>query len=419
MKKMIVLLLQLICFASFSQTTWHTVPTETNKKLLCIDFPSSNVGYIGGEDSLLLKTTDGGTTWDSLSYTGVTIFSGGGDVLKLQFINELVGYMVFGEYGGLYKTTDGALSWTNVTISGDMCFTHGLYMFSEDEGVVGGHACFGYERIDRISAGTGTAATLPPFTLPWSSMIVDFDFYDTNLGIGVSKMYGFFRTTDGGLNWDTISRPSILPITAELTSVEFINDTLVYAGYSSLGSGSGILWSHNAGLTWSMEIASATFAYPTYNAVQSAQNGDIYTGGESGFSSGIILEKSGINWTSTNTPQIINGIESYGSDITWCVGDSGYVVVNQNPGLLTIEQYRPAFEFEIYPNPVHDVLKIKLSAFADINSVTIYDMTGKIYYFSNDFESDIDVSMLPRGVFLISVNDNNTSISKRFVKTTE
>ena len=243
MKNILILLVLLVSVVGFSQTTWYTVPTQTNKKLLCIDFPSSSVGYIGGEDSLLLKTTNGGMTWDSLSYTGASIFPGGDDILKLQFINELVGYMIIGEYGGLYKTTDGALSWTPVTISNNMCFTHGLYIFSEDEGVVGGHACFGYERIDRISAGVGTPATVPNFTISWSSMIIDFDFYDTNLGLGVSQIYGFFRTVDGGSNWDTIPRPAMLPTSATLTSVEFINDTLVYAGYSSLGSGSGILWS--------------------------------------------------------------------------------------------------------------------------------------------------------------------------------
>ena len=132
-----------------------------------------------------------------------------------------------------------------------------------------------------------------------------------------------------------------------------------------------------------------------------------------------MFEKTGIGWTYIDMPQIINGIDSYDSDITWCVGDSGYVAVNQNPDLLSIEQHDPTFEFDIYPNPVTDVLKYKWSSVTDINSVTIHDMNGKVHYFANQIESDIDVSRLPSGVYVISIQYNDTSISKHFVKTDE
>ena len=47
---------------------WFQVESGTLNDLKVIDFPTNLVGYIGGEDSLLLKTIDGGQTWEKLSY---------------------------------------------------------------------------------------------------------------------------------------------------------------------------------------------------------------------------------------------------------------------------------------------------------------------------------------------------------------
>jgi photosystem II stability/assembly factor-like uncharacterized protein len=39
---------------------WYQVETNTHKKLNTIDFPSASIGYVGGNDSILLKSIDGG-----------------------------------------------------------------------------------------------------------------------------------------------------------------------------------------------------------------------------------------------------------------------------------------------------------------------------------------------------------------------
>src|SRR5690606_35849383 len=98
-------------------------------------FASPAVGYIGGNDSLLLKTTDGGFTWNQVSYTGVTFFSSGEHIVDLEFVSESVGYMTVGPYSGTYKTTDGGSTWTPINFIGAMCYNYGMYLFSEDNGI--------------------------------------------------------------------------------------------------------------------------------------------------------------------------------------------------------------------------------------------------------------------------------------------
>ena len=62
MKTTLLLLSSLmISLVSLGQTdTWRQITVPTNENLYCIDFPSIDVGYIGGNTGVLLKTIDSG-----------------------------------------------------------------------------------------------------------------------------------------------------------------------------------------------------------------------------------------------------------------------------------------------------------------------------------------------------------------------
>jgi photosystem II stability/assembly factor-like uncharacterized protein len=107
MKKLVLAFFVLQIGVGFAQTTWYEINTGTTKKLNTINFPTNLVGYIGGNDSLLLKSTDGGETWNELAYSGVTYYPGDEHILNLKFVTENIGYMTTGPYGGAYKTIDG------------------------------------------------------------------------------------------------------------------------------------------------------------------------------------------------------------------------------------------------------------------------------------------------------------------------
>lgn len=52
--------------------SWIDVSSGTGERLLCLNFSDENIGYAGGENGVLLKTTDGGLTWSLVEYTMVT-----------------------------------------------------------------------------------------------------------------------------------------------------------------------------------------------------------------------------------------------------------------------------------------------------------------------------------------------------------
>ena len=70
MKKIGLLHALLLATLFASAQNWHQIPSGTTSKLNTIDFPSASIGYIGGNDSTLLKTTDGGETWNPVNFSG-------------------------------------------------------------------------------------------------------------------------------------------------------------------------------------------------------------------------------------------------------------------------------------------------------------------------------------------------------------
>ncbi len=95
--------------------TWNT-QFETNLILDCISFVNDTVGYVGSSvtSTGIYKTTDGGVNWTHIS---ITEYWAG--INKIYFINDMVGYLI--GYISFYpmqddgtcilKTTDGGNTW--------------------------------------------------------------------------------------------------------------------------------------------------------------------------------------------------------------------------------------------------------------------------------------------------------------------
>lgn len=398
----------------FGQTTWYEVQTGVNNRLNCIDFPTQSVGYIGGNDTLLLKTVDGGMTWNQVYPLGLNVFGGGEHVLDLQFFNDSTGYMVVGPYGSTYKTIDGGQNWSPISLSGNLCFQEALYFFNEDEGFIGGSGCFEGELIDLYDGISLNQATMNDNGLGSGEAIVDFDFRNSNYGLAASSGGRIYRTIDGGQNWDSI--PAGLPAGVPVTSVKIIDDTLAYAGYNDLGAGFGMLMSTDAGLTWAMDINSATFYYPAFYDIIETNLGHIYVGCETSFAPlGVIFENKGTFWNYFSVDQPIYAMTSYADSVVWGVGDSGYVVVNVPPAMLSVNEINNTdLEISVYPNPCFDEISVKSSEKAEKGYV--YNMSGQKILELDLNSEKIDVSSLNQGVYFLSLQFSDFYETIRFVK---
>jgi photosystem II stability/assembly factor-like uncharacterized protein len=420
--KSFVILLMMFGTGNFiCAQNWTQIASGTSKKLNSICFPSSTVGYIAGNDSLLLKTTDGGSTWNAINYSGINFFLGGEHLLNLQFLNDSVGFVTVGPYSGSYGTTDGGLTWTAINLPGNLCYNKGMYFFNENSGFIGGSGCFQGELISTLSNGnwqTGTwnMANINASTNVPSNIISDIHFYNANLGMAASKSGYVFKTNDGGINWDTAGTPSLY----ELTSILVVNDTLAYAGYTTTNSGFGLYISTDGGLTWDFDMNSATFFYPNFFSLHQSNDGTIYTGGVSPFQQvGLIFKNPGqfMMWDYDQVDQAIYDFSSHSDSIVFAVGDSGLIVVNY-PQLLTGQKLslQTNDEIIIFPNPAKNTLFIKANngnSLAHVKYRILNTLSQQVKI--GNLNTSIDISSLEAGIYFIEIENNGQLITKKFV----
>lgn len=399
---------------SVNAQTWTQIPSGTNKNLTAISFPSSNVGYICGEDSLLLKTTNGGQTWTPINFSGITFYPNGYDIVDVKFVSDLIGFVSVGPYTGTYKTVDGGLTWSmidNIYI----CYNLGIYFFDENNGFIGGSGCFSGEIINKLDNGTLIETNINPSFIQSTGMINNYDFNTSSMGLATSFEDYFFRTLDGGFTWDTI--PNSLPSSDSLTSVLFINNSTVLATYLHDQSAEyGVLISNDAGLTWQADMNFATFFYPRMYASEKSGNGHVYIGGENSFTGGgiepgLIYESNGSmsNWSYETVAEGIRDMDSYGDSVVFGVGQNGYIVVNQNLSSLALNTYKIENDFKVFPNPNTGEFTIQFGN-EKIDKIQILDAFGRLVYENFEVtnpEINIALPNIKSGIYTIRTEQEN------------
>ncbi len=386
-------------------------------------FPTPQVGYIGGVDSLLLKSVDGGLTWIELSFTGITFLPGGDDFMELDFITEDIGFATVGPYSGTYRTANGGLTWTQLTTSGSLCYNHGLYFFADGEGFVGGAGCFQGEQMDRFSLGSSTPEPTTINTPSWQAehLIVDIDFdlnFFGSVGLAVSAGGRILRTSDSGFTWDTIASP--LGNFVPLTSVTIVNSNLAYVGYDNGAESMGLLISTDGGLTWSTDSNTASFYYPIFHDLHTTSLGRTYSGASAtGFSSGLIMESVVSNvWNFYTVDEPIYSMTSYNDTVIWGAGKNGYLVRNAIPSAVSTNDLSAEGKLTIFPNPTSDFFTVQLSGKSENDAFTIevFSADGRFVKMAKTGISTIQISDLNTGNYIVKVMQDATVWSTVLVK---
>lgn len=172
-------------------SSWSPQNSNTPEHLWEVDFTSRTHGCaVGGPSlgtvstSVLLTTSDGGTTWVKQPVSSSPLFA-------VDFVNSQTGW-VTGRFGTILKTADGGQNWTpqGTTQYYLTCvsFVDNLYGWAMEAGGV----------ILRTINGGISWTTRPSGT---GHVISDLWFTDRVTGILVGDAGTIFRTTDAGNSW--------------------------------------------------------------------------------------------------------------------------------------------------------------------------------------------------------------------------
>jgi photosystem II stability/assembly factor-like uncharacterized protein len=291
--------------SSAADPHWVLKPTGSTQQFRGLDALDASTAWVGGSDGQVLKTSDGGATWEDVSppdsegllFRDVEIISA--THVSVMAIGE-------GEASRIYTTLDGGESWT-------------LAFVNDDE------AAF-YDCMDFWAGG--------------------------NRGIGMSDpvdgKFRIIRTWDGGLSWHVVSPDGMPEAVAGEFGFAASGTCLVAAGgkqawLASGGGASRIFHSRDAGFTWTVTDApipasdaggvfSLDFRNPRKgiavggdfllpdNGVDASgytrDGGDTWTGGGD-----LAGYRSGVSWVQGRRATAI-AVGPTGSDITYDFGVS-------------------------------------------------------------------------------------------------
>ena len=94
----------------FSQTGWINQNSGVTSNLNSVEFVDSLNGVCVGDSGRILKTINGGISWDIISTGYIS------DLKSVEFVNSDTGFAV-GDNGLILKTINGGTNWTNEGIN--------------------------------------------------------------------------------------------------------------------------------------------------------------------------------------------------------------------------------------------------------------------------------------------------------------
>ncbi|MEO8514536.1 MAG: hypothetical protein ABI543_13325, partial [Ignavibacteria bacterium] len=187
----VIILVFIITGASFSQWVQQMSGTLQNLDDVMV-FPSSQIGIIVGYTSLVLKTTNNGTNWVSVTNPGNQY------LYDVCFAGGTTAYS--SGYTKIIKTTNSGANWISTGAVPPKVYT-GIYFLNENTGWV----CGNCDTILKTTNG-GTNWTIYSNNLFNNENNTDIQFVNSLVGFvtGFKNDGYILRSINGGVNWATI-----------------------------------------------------------------------------------------------------------------------------------------------------------------------------------------------------------------------
>lgn len=310
--------------------TWINLQVSSNfQEVTSLFFTSPDIGYATTWSNGLLKTSNGGLTWETVTVPHMGPFN------AIDFTNDSTAYLV-GFLGAILKTTDAGLNWENQNnpyiILSNSNFVS-VDFIDEDTGFVVG---------DRDILKTTDGGNHWEITAQSTFDLHAVSFMDSLHGICVGgdwqhEYSGIIVTSDGGKTWNEISSTTT---NKYIDKVRFVDKNTGYAvGGNTDTFGGFILKTNDAGNTWS----ALNTGMNTYR-ISDLSLPDEKTIFVVGWSGQILKsDDAGLTWQKqiSNTTEDLNSVFFLDSNIGYVAGNSQTILKTTNGGNTWSKQVSP------------------------------------------------------------------------------
>jgi len=334
-----------------------------------ISMLNENTGFICGNYGAIRKTTNGGTSWDSL----INTIPPGNNLCKVDFVNTNSGWVfssTTNASGCIWKTTNGGLFWTQQNLVDSLS-------------------------IDRV--------------------VYTADMINENTGFCVNGNSAVHMTINGGVNWTALT-PALY--SGSIYEIYMVSTTEGYA------CGLGKLFKTTN--QWTSYVSIPVPFPEKYSATKWININEGFVVCDMGFV--LRTTNSGNEWECmTTSAPLLRNIYIKSIDTAYAVGTSGNIFkLERGPvGTITWKNSIPSQFYlgQNYPNPFNPITEFKFGLFSKGKvNLKVYDITGRLVqtYFDNmelnagTVTVKFDGSNLASGVYFYTlfVDDNRIDTKK-------
>jgi len=387
-------------------TSNSNIPNNSITGGIALD--KNNNIWIGTQGSGVVKFD--GTNWTQYNMSNSGLPS---DVISCLASDTINNCIWVGTVGDGVAKFDGNV-WTTYTYSDGLC-DNGIYSIAIDKNGDVWFASWGAG----VSKFNGSIWTTYISELPNDEGVVASVYYILVDNSNVK----WFGTSLGLVKYDGTNFTTINQTTIPELKSNYINAVAVDLDNNVwLGVGSNGITKLSSTLAW-IENDTAGFCDKTIRDIKIDSKGFVWTGQHTIYGSKIVggitkfnpTTKQAVSYASTDSTgeyldQVFNILIDNNENIWICTGNNGLYKFHAPDGINELYTYKP---FSVFPCPVVDILNINLNIQSGL--IKILDISGR-EMFTKGFSSSVDVEYLEKGIYLISITENNTVYQSKFIK---
>ena len=210
---------------------WTMQTSGVTARLRGVSAVSERVVWASGADSTVLRTVDGGTTWQKLTVTSDAL-----DFRDVDAVDAQTAYVLSignGPASRIYKTTDAGKTWTQQFKNEDpKVFLDAMTFWDADNGIAFGDSVSGQFYILTTADGGRSWSRVPQSALPPAlenegafaasgTNIAVFGKSHAWIGTGAAAKSRVLRTSDRGRTWQITDTPLASGASAGIFSIAF------------------------------------------------------------------------------------------------------------------------------------------------------------------------------------------------------
>ncbi len=415
----------LLLFSSINvQGQWIQLNTDTLFDYNSVHFINPDTGFVCGSvnlgwDGVIVRTMDGGTSWD----TTILPIS----LADISFVNDSVGF-TGGQDGGIYKTTNTGDSWSFLGSFGNNNDFSNIYFINQDTGLV--HDFYG-------NIGLFTPGFFPPSSLILNST-ADTWFPGTGELSRTQNIFyvaggdgKFLKSFDNGSTWNYFNCDSNL----YLFDAKMIdqNNIVIVGGtdtqLTNIEYGKSTV-SNDGGLTWSTpnqfaphDIVGVDFYNNQFGYCVGGIN-SVWFFNPNAVGSLWQTSDGGYNWTLVDSSysDLLSDIQVVNDSLAYAVGFDGTILKNATHYTsLGLNSNDFIQNISIFPNPFNTNLTIQLPNFQPkAIEINVFDITGRVItqeaLNSTNQKIVLNSETWSDGVYFIQMKLSNSIIVKKAIK---